>query len=75
LRGALHQIKLLQLADKTVPFDADARRTVAHTSLARWQNAGSDSEASKFVDQVARTAVALDDQGTAAFRASNMPAG
>ena len=73
--GALHQIVTLELADKTVPFNPDARRKVSNTLLALLKNDSSDFDADEFVKKVVQTAFALHDSGASVVMASEVPAG
>lgn len=73
--GAILQIKTLELADNTTLFDPKARRKVANTLLALWQNSDSSFDADDFVENVAQIATALRDGGASALRASDVPAG
>ncbi len=71
--GAIHQIKTLELADNTIPFDPVARRRVADALLTLWQG-GSYLGADEFVEKVAHTAFALHDRGASEFTESDTPA-
>ena len=73
--GAIHQIKILELANNTIRFDPDAQRKVAGTLLALWQDGGSSGDADDFVDNVVQTALTLQDDGVSAVTASDVPAG
>jgi len=73
--GALQQVKTLESVEHIIPIEPTARRKVAETVIALWQNAGSDSDAERYVQKVAEIALALHDSGASIVKASDIPAG
>ncbi|MBS0205160.1 MAG: hypothetical protein JSS49_19835 [Planctomycetes bacterium] len=73
--GAIQQIRTLELAGETIRFEPNARRKVADILLRLWQNGESYLDADEFVENVAQTAIALQDGGAPAFREADVPAG
>ncbi|NNJ27023.1 hypothetical protein [Alienimonas chondri] len=71
--GAIHQIKMLELADDVVPFESAARRKAADRLLLLWRTEQSDFGADEFVHAVASTALDRHENGATTVGPSDIP--
>ena len=71
--GTMEQIRTLQGISQRVPFDPDARRTVAQRVLGMWRSSGSAKRAQGYVDALAETAQELTKTPGASITTADLP--